>query len=215
MFSCAKEEESESSNSSQNVGGYLSYGENLSFNLSGAQSAIVTTESGTSTGRSRTERNGNVINEIYFSDGSEEGERQLKNQLINKRSSRSGLSEENSTNFFVVDSDGNLKEGLSANIDLKILYTLMSPDNNFLYVALDPGYDEWGSWINWNSKFEATRRFIARNKCALLKVKISNGDFGCVDELVSLTPIVEEFKKSLSDSGIKPMQFDDNGNLYL
>ena len=139
LLSCAKEEESESSNSSQNVGGDLSYGENLSFNLSGAQSAIVTTESGTSTGRSRTERNGNVINEIYFSDGSEEGERQLKNQLINKRSSRSALSEENSTNFFVVDSDGNLKEGLSANIDLKILYTLMSPDNNFLYVALDPG----------------------------------------------------------------------------
>ena len=122
LLSCAKEEESESSNSPQNVGGVLSYGENLSFNLSGAQSAIVTTESGTSTGRSSTERNGNVINEIYFSDGSEEGERQLKNQLINKRSSRSALSEENSTNFFVVDSDGNLKEGLSANIDLKILY---------------------------------------------------------------------------------------------
>ena len=52
-------------------------------------------------------------------------------------------------------------------------------------------------------------------KCALLKVKISNGDFGCVDELVSPTPIVEEFKKSLSDSGIKPMQFDDDGNLYF
>ena len=48
-----------------------------------------------------------------------------------------------------------------------------------------------------------------------MKVKISNGDFGCVDELVSPTPIVEEFKKSLSDSGIKPMQFDNDGNLYF
>ena len=43
LLSCAKEEESESSNSTQNVGEDLSYGENLSFNLSGAQSAIVTT----------------------------------------------------------------------------------------------------------------------------------------------------------------------------
>jgi len=215
ILGCAtKEEGSSSSTQSEDVGGGLDYGGNLSFNLKGAQSALVTTESGISTGRSVSTRNGEEINEIYFSDGSEEGERQLKKQIINKRTSRSALSEENSTNFFIVDSDGNLKEGLSANIDLKILYTLMSPDNNFLYVALDPGYDEWGG-LNWSGKFEESRRFIARNKCALLKVTISNGDFGCVDELVSPSPVSQDFKKLLSDSGIKPLQFDNDGNLYF
>ncbi len=103
ILGCAtKEEGSSSSTQSEDVGGGLDYGGNLSFNLKGAQSALVTTESGSSTGRSVSTRNGEEINEIYFSDGSEEGERQLKKQIINKRTSRSALSEENSTNFLAM-----------------------------------------------------------------------------------------------------------------
>ena len=47
----------------------------------------------------------------------------------------------------------------------------MSPDNNFLYVALDPGYNEWGVGLTGIVNLRQQRRFIARNKMCIIESK--------------------------------------------
>lgn len=223
IHSCAEPEnnssQSSTSTSSDDGGntddGGSSTDYSISFKLSGAESVLATTELGTQTSRTVARSVGEgLLNEFYFSDGTTEGDRELRKWVRASRAAR-GVSTKSggATNLFMVDADGNMSPVISADVDIIVLYTLLSKDGKNLFIALDPGYDKWGG-LNWNKKNEPTRKFIAKSGCAFFKVEISTGTYSCVETKISPQPLNSEFKNTVSDGNMKPLQLDKDGNLY-
>ena len=183
IHGCSEPEDSSSqstTSTSSNDGG-SSTALSISFNLSGAQSVLATTELGTQTSRTVARSTGEgLLNEFYFSDGTPEGDQEVRKWVRSSRSARGASADDGAaTNLFMVDADGNMSPVISADVDIRVLYTLLSKDGKNLFIALDPGYDKWGG-LNWNKKNEPTRKFIAESGCALFKVEISTGTYNCV-----------------------------------
>ncbi|MBT7307953.1 MAG: cadherin-like domain-containing protein, partial [Gammaproteobacteria bacterium] len=108
------------------------------------------------------------------------------------------------TNLYKVKEDGTTTPALTSQFLAKVMYTVVDPDREYVYVALDPG--TWGS----NDHLE----LIAETQCTLFKIKISDNSYHCVQQGLYLQEMDEQYRKMVSGNR-KPIQFDSEGNLYI
>lgn len=183
--------------------GTISLGGLISFKVSTAEGLITTQESGSPSQSIQRSRDGSSLPVIEFFD--------KESYDLRKRSR---ADETPISNLFSIDADGVASPAIEHDkYDIKVQYTLLSKDGNYIYIALDPGFDESG-WFNWTSETEDTRQFIADTNCSIYKVSTEDNSFQCLDEGYLAFPISDNFRKVLSDSNSKPLQLDDEGNLY-
>ena len=174
----------------------------MRFNVAGGISALVTDSVATMQPSQRV----NELPVLYFS--AEEGLAQPSRILPNKMEVESAT-----TTLFVVEPSGRLRPALVSDLNISVLYTLMSQDGNYLYVALDPGYDQNGELLRGRGNAD-TRTLIASENCALFRVSMQDNEYRCVDEGYLPVPLTDGFRQSVGDGLRKPLQLDDAGNLY-
>ncbi|MEO5335232.1 MAG: hypothetical protein H7839_24750, partial [Magnetococcus sp. YQC-5] len=102
------------------------------------------------------------------------------------------------TNLIAVNADGTSRLAIQSDLPAKVMYTAASPDQTYVYVALDP---------------TISQTLMAQENCALYRIKIADNTKSCVMEGVYLQDFDDTFKKKFG--GFKPIQFDDKGSLYF
>ena len=110
-----------------------------------------------------------------------------------------------SSNLLAIDANGNARLAINSNYPIKVMYTVTSPDGNYVYLVLD--IDRSGNDIDYS-------RFIAQENCAFFKIKISDNSSSCVAEGLWVQEMDDGYYQSVSGNQ-KPIQFDDAGNLYF
>lgn len=192
----------------------------MRFNVTGGVSALVTDSVATMQPAPRV----NELPVLYFS--AEEGLAPSA-RMRNMQSGAMGEEiEPGSVSLFIVEPNGRLRPGLISDVDISVLYTLLSTRTEvdaggyasihpeYLFVALDPGYDpQTGELIGGRGNAD-TRALIASENCALFKVSMQDNEYSCVDEGYLPIPLTDGFRQAIGDGLRKPLQLDSHGNLY-
>lgn len=112
------------------------------------------------------------------------------------------------TNLLAIGQDGDSWTVLDADDPVKVMYSVVDPTGKYVYLALSPWDDGTsGTYIDYAT-------FIAKNNCALLKIRISDNKTTKVAEGLLVTDMTDYYMQTISGDQ-KPLQFDDNGNLYF
>ena len=106
------------------------------------------------------------------------------------------------TNLVAVDDAGNTWPAITSEYQVSVMYSVMSPDGEYLYVALDGM-----SQVDYAA-------YIIESNCAFYQVKIADDSYQCVMEGVHLVDTNKQYAMTVSSSH-KPIQFDDAGNIYF
>jgi hypothetical protein len=112
-------------------------------------------------------------------------------------------------NLVALDSAGNAKLAMETNLPIKVMYSVANPAGTKVYLALDPGWNNYSAGDNYDYT-----KFIAQSNCALLVVEVGNNDYACVAEGKFVAAMDEGYMKAVSGNQ-KPIQFDDLGNMYF
>jgi len=110
------------------------------------------------------------------------------------------------SNLLAVDEDGNASLAIDTEYPVKVSYSIVSPDGSKVYLALDNG------WHHHDGNDYST--FIASQDCSLFSVNLEDSSFECVAEGLYVQNMDENYRKAISGDQ-KPIQFDDEGNLYF
>jgi len=106
------------------------------------------------------------------------------------------------TNLIALDEDGVAAPAISAIEDLSVIYTVLSPDKKKVYVVLNP--DEMHNATNT----------IGMTNCMLFVVDLTDNSYSCLDEGNAPQVIDSGYRQTISDSKSKPIQMDEEGNVY-
>ncbi|MEO5335217.1 MAG: hypothetical protein H7839_24670 [Magnetococcus sp. YQC-5] len=102
------------------------------------------------------------------------------------------------TNLIAVKSDGTSKLAVQSDLPVKVMYSVASSDQAYVYLALEP---------------TASQALIAQTNCALYRIKVADNSSSCVMEGIYLQEFDDAYKKKFG--GVKPIQFDEKGTLYF
>ncbi len=116
------------------------------------------------------------------------------------------------TNLLAQQNDGSLSFAINTEYDINVLYSVLSPDKQHLYVALDNGWGWWGSATAGCVGCDYLELIIEQN-CALFVVDMSDNSFVCAVEGLFPQGMDAAYEKTVGP--IKPIQFDENGNMYF
>ncbi len=177
------------------------------FNISDAKALLAQEETVTASSVRKTSSDGrslftyNVVNQGL--------ERPLtKEESLERAKSRSALAEDDAgTNLLAVDEDGNAWLAIESDYFIKVMYSVTDPEGEYVYLALDTG---WGEGWDGNDY----TRFIAQENCAFFRVKIADNTCDCVKEGIFVQKMDEMYMQAISGDQ-KPIQFDDDGNVYF
>ncbi|MCP4753051.1 MAG: hypothetical protein GY866_19355, partial [Proteobacteria bacterium] len=182
----------------------------LTFNISGATALIAQEDTMTEASASSS----------AFASGGGEVKRY---RIVNQRQEREALREakatgdlpnfastendpSSGTNLFAVDENGNSQLALSADNAIKVMYSVVDPNGEYVYLALDAGWNE-------DDGNDYTQH-IALANCAFYKVKIADDSYSCVMEGATVQPMDDSYAMTVSGNQ-KPVQFDSQGNLFF
>ncbi len=118
------------------------------------------------------------------------------------------------SNLLALDEQGNLTPALTTNYPIKVMYTVVSPDGDKVYLALDPGWWDYESNFDEDGNYIDFSRAIAESNCALIEVDVATGTESCVTEGIFVQAMNDDYMKAISGNQ-KPIQFDAEGNLYF
>jgi len=107
------------------------------------------------------------------------------------------------TNFYSIDASGNIVQAVTGAGNIKVMYTVASPDGAYVYIALDPLDGD-------------TRKLIAQQNCAIFKVTLADNTFACLDTgfvAQGVSDWTANYSKKVGKS-VKPIQLDSSGNVY-
>lgn len=126
------------------------------------------------------------------------------NQLASANNSNNGAS-----NLLAIDEDGNAELAIDTDGQIKVLYTVASPDGKSIYIAIDNSsywYDDGNAY--------SSDQFVAQRNCALYEVKKSDNSYKCVANGLYAQQIDDNYLKTISGNQ-KPIQFDADNNMYF
>lgn len=112
------------------------------------------------------------------------------------------------SNLLAVDKEGNAQLAIDTNGQIKVMYTVASPNGESIYIAIDNG------WHNDGDSDYSSERFVAQRNCALYEVKTSDNSFRCVTNGLYVQNIDDHYLKTISGNQ-KPIQFDVDNNMYF
>lgn len=118
-----------------------------------------------------------------------------------------GGGDEGGSNFMAVDSEGSVTPAADSNYPIRVMYSVMDPAGEYVYVALDPGWFEHGGGEDYS-------RVIAMENCAFFRVSLADDSFECVMQGVIVQPMDETYMQNVSGNQ-KPVQFDASSNVYF
>lgn len=106
------------------------------------------------------------------------------------------------SNFFSIGDDGEFSPGIISDYNVKISYSVLSADGEYLYVVVDA--EEY-----WESD-----QLLAHTNCGIFKVSTSTDVATC---LVSgyLADEPSSYYTQVNDGRFKPLQIDQEGNVYF
>lgn len=113
---------------------------------------------------------------------------------------------EGATNLWAIDENGGAEPAIDSNYPVKVMYSAVNPAGDKVYLALDNG------WFASDGNDYST--FIAKNNCALFEVNKADSSFKCAVEGVFLQNYDDNYYQRVS-SNQKPIQFDQDGNVYF
>ncbi len=182
-----------------------------SFNISGAvqllaqQDTVLQATSALQSARSIGERP--LFTYKIVNQGLTKGEVQAaKSMSPEVRAVFAAESSTSGTNLLAIDADGNASLAIESDYLIKVMYTVVDPAGEYVYIALDTG------WWNWDGNDYS--RYIAQENCAFFKVSLTTDEGSCVKEGLFVQNMDDDYMKAIS-SDQKPIQFDDDGNLYF
>ncbi len=172
----------------------------ITFNVRNATSLIATENVASSSGRQGVVRqDGKAIPTYVFRKPTTESE--AKARLAESRSGNMPR-EDVGVNLLGVDEDGVLFNALSSQEELNVMYTLLSKDEKSVYIILDP--DMAYNAINT----------VANTNCMMFSVNLEDDSYTCLDSGYAPGKMDNDFRQTISSSSVKPIQMDDDGNIY-
>lgn len=111
------------------------------------------------------------------------------------------------TNLMAVDANGNASLALTSELPIKVMYSAVNPKTGLVYLALDNG------WYGDNGGVDL-QKAIANENCAFYEVNPENNNYKCVSTGKFLQNYNDDYMKTISGNQ-KPVQFDDEGNVYF
>ena len=122
------------------------------------------------------------------------------NHLASANNSNNGAS-----NLLAIDEDGNAQLAIDTDGQIKVLYTVASPDGESIFIAIDNG---------WYNGTRSSEEFIAERNCAIYEVRKSDNSYQCVANGLYVQQIDDNYLKKISGNQ-KPIQFDADNNMYF
>lgn len=181
----------------------------LKFNLSNAKTLI--TKSGLIQSASETKQRG-MLRATATNAGSAIG---AQPAVFSYRIADSSLATQDTnpdkvgaSNLLALDKEGNAQLAIDTNGQIKVMYTVASPNGENIYIAIDNG------WYNDGYNDYSSDRFVAQRNCALYEVKTSDNSFRCVTNGLYVQKIDDHYLKTISGNQ-KPIQFDADNNMYF
>lgn len=124
-----------------------------------------------------------------------------------QRSAKQDGEEEAGTNLLACDEDGNCWLAIDSDYPIKVMYSVTDPAGEYVYLALDTGW--WGEWDGNDYS-----RFIAQENCGFFRVKIADSTIECVKEGIFIQNMDDLYMQTVCGDQ-KPIQFDDDSNVYF
>ncbi len=176
----------------------------ITFNVDTAKS-LIATENIATKDRS-TERNvrqdGKSVPAYIFRKPMTEAEKKI--QKVENRSVdiQRPESEEVGCNLIAIDENGIASDALESLEELNVMYTLLSKDQKKVFVVLDPDY------------MYDSQNTIGATNCMMFVVDLQTNEYTCLDKGFAPQRIDNTFRRTISNSSVKPIQMDDDGNIY-
>ena len=121
----------------------------------------------------------------------------------------SGDSEsEAATNLLAIDEDGIASPAVEADMPVYVLFSVLGPSQDYLYLALD---DRWDDGVNYGEIIDSTGCAIWR---ASVDAEDEQNEWECVAPDLKLGRFSHNFRNR-NAGGEKPLMFDAKGNLYF
>ena len=168
----------------------------VTFSVENALSLIATENIGTSTARHSVRRDGKAIPTYVFRKPTTEAEARA-----GQANARQG-EEEVGCNLIAIDEDGVASDALESLEELNVMYTVLSKDQKRVFVVLDPDY------------MHNSQNTIGATNCMMFAVDLQTNEYTCLDQGYSPQKMDNEFITTISSSTAKPIQMDDDGNIY-
>ncbi|MGA1869512.1 MAG: hypothetical protein ACMUJM_13315 [bacterium] len=219
-----------SHNISENIAGVALW---LSFNLSNAKSLIATQNiAGNSKQKARARQDGQEIPTLIFRKPATQKEaqsRRPKRQTVGMLedgnqtdgsvdnaptdstdadrtvSSTDIDSEEEDTggaNLIAIDENGVASVALQSLEELSVMYTVLSKDQKKVFVVLDPDL------------MRDAQNTVGGTNCMMFAVDLETNEYTCLDEGYAPQKMDNDFRQTISSSSVKPIQMDEEGNIY-
>ena len=115
------------------------------------------------------------------------------------------------SNLLAIDSEGNSALALESNYPIKVMFSVTDPEGDYVYVALDTGW--WGNTYDYSDDNDYSQ-VIANENCAIFKVSTDDNSIACVAEGLFVQDTNDDYWQTISGNQ-KPLQFDDDGNLFF
>ena len=122
------------------------------------------------------------------------------NHLASANNSNNGAS-----NLLAIDEDGNAQLAIDTDGQIKVLYTVASPDGESIFIAIDNG---------WYNSIKSSEEFVAERNCAIYEVRKIDNSYKCVANGLYAQKIDDNYLKTISGNQ-KPIQFDADNNMYF
>lgn len=208
----------------------------LSFNLSGAVSVVTTenvatliTEKNSGNGLSKISIDGRKLNSFVFYNSPIKGQKLSKAQKGKTLKAEgysddtvSILADETTSNFFVINDQGDLEFAVESEYELKVSFTVFWTDITETEVATVGGGTEIERTetpylffaVDADNYWQSSSFIIAAGGCGIFKVNMDTSEWSCVEKGYLAANIDEYYSRKLSDNRRKPIQVDEHGNVY-
>jgi len=170
----------------------------ISFNVDTAKS-LITTENAASTSAAlrSLRKDGKAIPTLTFRKPTTKSEAEAR-----KAEGRALSREEIDVNLIGIDEDGVAFEALSSSEELNVMYTVLSPDEKTVYIVLDPDF------------MHNSSQTIGLTNCMMFAVDLETNNYTCLDPGFAPQKMDNDFRQTISNSTVKPIQMDDAGTIY-
>lgn len=170
----------------------------VTFNVDNALSLIATENIASQSARSSVRQDGRTIPTYVFHTPTTEEEAKARQAEAIQRQGE----EEVGCNLIAIDENGVASDALESLEELNVMYTVLSKDGKTVYVVLDPDY------------IHNATNTIGTTNCMMFAVDLQTNEYTCLDPGFAPQKMDDSYRQTISSSTTKPLQMDDDGNIY-
>jgi len=175
----------------------------ITFNVQTAKSLIATENVADSSARQSVARkDGKAIPTYVFRKPTTEAEAKARQAQGGSGNTQRQDEGEVGCNLIGIDESGVASDAVESLEELNVMYTVLSKDGKRVYVILDP------------DDAHNAQKTIGSTNCMMFSVNLEDDSYTCLDQGFAPQKMDNEFRQTISSSATKPLQMDDDGNIY-